>query len=129
MINTVRAAWQIVRKRENVFERTAKFGIKRREQDWTEKRYQLRFDPIVYPELMLGMYSLFTVPLAIMVGSYGVALYAFMFAMGLIGVAVVTIWQATAVYRRRKQRAKRMQVENKWASSQDLQKLGKTLNV
>jgi cellulose synthase/poly-beta-1,6-N-acetylglucosamine synthase-like glycosyltransferase len=127
MFNTVRAAWQIVRKRENIFERTAKFGIKRREQDWTKRRYQLQFDPIIYPEFLLGLYSLFTVRLALSVESYGIALYALMFGSGLIVVALVTIWQTTSVYRSREARAEKRQEERKWAAGHDLQKIGETI--
>lgn len=127
MMNTVRAAWQIVRKRENIFERTAKFGIEQREQDWTKQRYQLRFDPIVYAELFLGLYSLFAVWIAISLSSYGIALYALMFGSGLIFVALVSIAQTTAVYRSRKARAKRELAERQWATMQDMQQLGETI--
>jgi hypothetical protein len=127
MMNTVRAAWQIVRKRENIFERTAKFGIKQRQQDWTEQRYQLRFDPIVYLELILGIYSLFTVWLAVSLESWGIVLYALMFGSGLIFVALVTISQTTAVYRSRKARAARQQAEKQWAVGNELKKIGETI--
>ena len=127
MMNTVRAAWQIVRKRENIFERTAKFGIKRREQDWTKQRYQLRFDPIVYPEILLGLYSLAAVWLAVSLESWGIALYALLFGSGLLFVALVTIGQTTAVYRSRKARAARQQAENRWAAGKGLQELGETV--
>ncbi len=127
MVNTVRAAWQIVRNRENVFERTAKFGIKRRQQDWTTKRYQLRFDPIIYPELILGLFSLYTVWLATSVASYGIALYALLFGTGLIFVALVTIWQTTSVYRSRKARAAMQQAERQWASGQELPQAGEAI--
>jgi cellulose synthase/poly-beta-1,6-N-acetylglucosamine synthase-like glycosyltransferase len=124
MVNTARAAWQIVRKRENVFERTAKFGIKKRQQDWTVKRYQLRFDPIIYPELILGLFSFYTVWLAASVASYGIALYALLFGSGLIFAALVTIWQTTAVYRSREARADAEAAEKQWANNQELPKVG-----
>ena len=127
MMNTVRAAWQIVRKRENVFERTAKFGIKQRQQDWTQQRYQLRFDPIVYPELILGAFSLFTVWLAVSLESWGIVLWALMFGSGLIFVASVTIRQTTAVYRSRKARAARQQAEKRWVVGNEMQKIGETI--
>ncbi|NCF69333.1 MAG: glycosyltransferase [Chloroflexi bacterium] len=120
MMNSVRAAWQIVRKRENVFERTAKFGIEQNKQDWTQQRYQLRFDPIVYPELLLGLYSLFAVWLAVNLESWGIAFYALLFGSGLILVALVTIKQTTAVYRSRRARAARQREEQEWAVGTEL---------
>ncbi len=123
MINTVRAAWQIVRKRENVFERTAKYGIEQRKQDWTEQRYQLHFDPIVYAELLLGLYSLFAAWLAVGLGSWGIALYALLFGSGLILVAWVTIKQTTDVYRSRQARAARQYQEQEWAVGTDLRSM------
>jgi cellulose synthase/poly-beta-1,6-N-acetylglucosamine synthase-like glycosyltransferase len=127
MINTVRAAWQIIRKRENVFERTAKFGIEQRKQDWTQQRYQLRFDSIVYPELLLGLYSLFAVWLAAGLGSWGIVVYALLFGSGLILVALVTIRQTTVVYRSRRARAARQRVEQEWTVGTDLHGFRKPL--
>ena len=127
MMNTVRAAWQILRKRENIFERTAKFGIEQSKQNWTQQRYQLRFDPIVYPELILGVYNIATVWLALRLGSWGIALYAMLFGSGLILVAWVTISQATAVYRNRKKRAERKQSEKEWHSGTGLQGVRESL--
>ena len=123
MMNTVRAAWQIVRKRENVFERTAKYGIEQRKQDWTEQRYQLRFDPIVYAELLLGLYSLLAAWLAVGLGSWGIALYALLFGSGLILVVWVTIKQTTDVYRSRQARAARQYQEQEWAVGTDLRSM------
>ena len=115
MVNTLRAAWQSWRKPGRVFERTAKFGIEQQKQDWTQQRYQLHLDPIVYLELALGTYSLATVWLAISLQSWGVAFFAGLFGIGLIFAAGVTIAQTTAVYRSRKARAKRAQRELEWA--------------
>lgn len=111
MLNTVRAALQILTRRTEVFERTAKFGIGRQKQDWTEQRYQLRFDPIVYAELALGIYGLATVWLAMSMGSWGIAFYALLFGSGLILVAGVTIAQTVSVYRSRKKRQQRTAAE------------------
>ncbi len=102
MLNTARAAWQIWRQPDGVFERTAKFGIEQKEQDWRQQKYQLRFDSIVYPELALGMYSLGTVWLATNLESWGIAFYALLFGVGLIFAAATTIWQTISVYRRQK---------------------------
>lgn len=102
MLNTVRAAWQIWRQPDGVFERTAKFGIEQKEQDWRRQKYQLRFDPIVYPELVLGAYSLWTAWLAAGLESWGIVIYALLFGIGLIFAATTTIWQTISVYLRQK---------------------------
>ena len=115
MINSVRAAWQIVRRHENVFERTAKFGIEQHKQRWTQKRYQLRFDGIIYPELLLGFYSLCVVYLAAQLQSWGISLYALLFGSGLLFVAGVTVVQALVIYRDRKARTAFNLAEPKWA--------------
>lgn len=117
MINTVRAFSQIWGKKAGVFERTAKFGIEGEKQDWTEQRYQLRFDNIVYPELLLGFYSLWTAWMAGNLGSWGIAIYALLFGSGLIVTASVTIIQTTAVYRSAKARARRASRGREWAAS------------
>ncbi|MCP4419151.1 MAG: glycosyltransferase, partial [Chloroflexi bacterium] len=104
LLNTVRATWQIWRKPDGVFERTAKFGIEQKGQDWRGQKYQLRFDPIVYPELVLGLYSLWTAWLAAMLHSWGIVIYALLFGTGLIFAAVATIWQTLGVYRRQKEK-------------------------
>ena len=111
MLNTGRAAWQILRKRENVFERTAKFGIEQIKRDWTRQRYQLKFDSIVYPELLLGVYGVLTAVFAAYLRSWGIVLYAFLFGAGLLLVAAMTITQAISVYRSRQARARRKQSE------------------
>ncbi|MCK5921217.1 MAG: hypothetical protein KAG66_09765, partial [Methylococcales bacterium] len=116
MLNTVRAAWQIMQKQEAVFERTAKFGMGEQKEDWTAKRYQLRFDLLTYFELGLGLYSLRTAWLAIQLETWGILVYALLFGVGLISVAGVTIVQSTAVYRQRKAREiQKLAESQKWA--------------
>ena len=99
MANTVRAAWQIVRQPHGVFERTAKFGIREQKQEWTDKRYQLQLDGIVYLELLMGAFNLATAWWAWTMGTWGIAFYALLFGSGLLLAAAVTIGQALAVYR------------------------------
>jgi len=99
MVNTVRAAWQIITRRHNVFERTAKFGLGQRRQEWTQQRYQLQLDAIVVPEFLLGLYAAVTAWLAIHYGNWAIAVYAFLFGSGLLFVASLTIAQAIAIYR------------------------------
>ena len=133
MINTVRAALQIFTRPNPEFERTAKFGME--EQDiasepagsngkaadsWLRKRYQLDLDRIVYAEFAFGFYSLSSVWLALQQGNWGIFLYALIFAVGLIGVATITVVQAVAVRRARAARADHMKLEQgRWARYDD----------
>jgi hypothetical protein len=100
MLNTLRATLQILRKRQSVFERTPKFGIVRKRQDWTRRRYQLRLDSIVFFELAFALLNLGTVGLAIYVNNLVIAAYAATFCIGLLFTSGFTIAQALAVHRR-----------------------------
>lgn len=111
MLNTVRAFLQIILRRPEGFERTAKFGIGAWQQDWTKQRYQLRLDNIVWFELALGLFSLRTVWLAIRVGNWGIGFYALLFGLGLLYVSGATIQQAIAVYWNREARAQTAVIE------------------
>ena len=102
MVNTLRATWQIIRKRRNVFERTAKFGIRQRRQKWTRQRYQLQVDPIVVAEFFLGIYTALTAFLAFQMGNWAIFVYASLFSIGLLFVVTVTIAQAVAIFRSRR---------------------------
>ncbi len=101
MLNTVRAALQIVLGKRNIFERTPKFGISNRKEDWLAKRYQLRLDPLVYYEIALGFFNLFTIALAAALHNWVITVYASMFAVGLFFTAGISIIQAVALQRRR----------------------------
>ncbi len=102
MINTVRAALQILVRRQVQFERTAKFGVRRREEDWKTKRYQLRLDGIVFWELAFAGLNGTTVWFAIQQHNWAIAFYAGIFLVGLLYVSGLTIFQAIAVYRRQR---------------------------
>ncbi len=99
MVNTARALWQIITKTHNVFERTAKFGIDRKNQAWMRKKYQLKLDKIVYWELGLAAWNLGTVLYGFWLGNWAVAFYAGIFFIGLTFVSVLTIAQSWAVAR------------------------------
>ncbi len=91
MLNTVRSVATIATEREAEFERTAKFALLDDSSRSTAPRYRNRIDPIVWWELALGGYATATVALAASVRSWGVVIYASMFASGLFAVAVVSI--------------------------------------
>jgi cellulose synthase/poly-beta-1,6-N-acetylglucosamine synthase-like glycosyltransferase len=100
MLNTLRAALQIFWKPQSLFERTPKFGIVSKKEDWTRRRYQLGLDPIVYFELAFALLNLGTVGLAIYVNNWVIAVYATLFCVGLFFTSGFTIAQAVVVYRR-----------------------------
>lgn len=99
MLNTIRAALQVLRHKHNVFERTPKFGIVHRQQGWREKSYQLNLDPLVYLELALGVFNVLTGAYSISLGNWVIAFYATLFAVGLLLTSGFTIFQTLAVAR------------------------------
>ncbi|HJW90631.1 MAG TPA: cellulose synthase family protein [Anaerolineales bacterium] len=99
MLNTVRAALEIVTHKRGVFERTPKFGIVRRNQDWRSRRYQLRLDPIVFFELGFALLNLGTAVAALHLHNWGIFAYALLFSIGLFFTSGLTIIQALAIER------------------------------
>jgi cellulose synthase/poly-beta-1,6-N-acetylglucosamine synthase-like glycosyltransferase len=106
MVNTARAAWQTFLGGPAAFERTPKFGIRHRHQDWLGLRYQLELDRIVFLELALAVLNAVTAALAIGRGFWAIGIYAGIFAAGLTGAAATTLRQtARAGMARRRQAA------------------------
>ncbi len=101
MLNTARAALAIVLRRSGRFERTPKFGLAWRAQNWRTRRYQLRLDPIVFAELAFGLFNAATVWAAARGGQWGIAFYAGVFALGLIFAAGMTLVQHLSEWRKR----------------------------
>jgi cellulose synthase/poly-beta-1,6-N-acetylglucosamine synthase-like glycosyltransferase len=99
MLNTVRAALQIALGGSNVFERTPKFGIAHRGQEWRNRNYQLHMDPLVFFELALAALNAVTVVLAIYLGNWIIAFYAGLFLAGLLFTSGLTIAQAISIRR------------------------------
>ena len=100
MLNTVRAALKIRRGAAgDTFERTPKFGIAHKKQEWKNHVYQLRLDPLVYYELIMAMWNAGTVWLAVQQANWVIAVYATLFTLGLLFTSGVTIAQAVAVRR------------------------------
>lgn len=96
MLNTARAWLQILTKPTPEFERTAKFGIDQAGDDdeWQHKRYQLDIDRIVLAELALGLYGMAGAVYAWVNGKWGIAIYSFIFASGLLMISIASIQQA-----------------------------------
>ncbi len=99
MLNTMRAAWQVLKRRKNVFERTPKFGIVNRQQEWRGKGYQLNLDPLVYLELAFALFNILTVVYALTLGNWVIAIYSSLFAVGLLVTSGMTIWQTVTTAR------------------------------
>lgn len=102
MLNTVRAFLQIITGQATVFERTPKFGVADKSQNWTQKRYQLKLDPLVFYEIAFGLFNVGTIWYSILVKNYVITFYASLFAIGLFFVSGLSIAQAVAVVRNRR---------------------------
>ena len=101
MLNTVRAALQILNGKSMAFERTPKFGISRRGQDWTRLIYQLKLDPIVFAELGLAVLNTATTLIAFRLGNWVIGVYAALFTAGLLFTSGLTIAQTLSIQRQR----------------------------
>ncbi len=102
MVNTLHAAIEAFGKRQAVFERTPKYGIIRRNQAWDAARYSVRVHGLVWPELALSAFNLWTVRLAIGFHDWLIVFYAGMFAAGLLSTATLSLLQAFSVRRAEK---------------------------
>jgi cellulose synthase/poly-beta-1,6-N-acetylglucosamine synthase-like glycosyltransferase len=91
MVNTGRAAWQALRGRPGAFERTPKFGVRDRSEDWRRLRYQLGGDRIVVVEVALAALNLVTCLAAIERGLWAIGFYAGIFALGLVSAVAATV--------------------------------------
>jgi cellulose synthase/poly-beta-1,6-N-acetylglucosamine synthase-like glycosyltransferase len=97
MLNTLRAGIQILRRKPDSFERTPKFGIQNRDKNWISKRYQLGLDPIVFFEVIFGLFNLGTSIAALILHNWLIALYACLFAIGLFFTSGTTIFQTLKI--------------------------------
>ncbi len=102
MLNTVRAFLQILTGQQMTFERTPKFGVSDKTENWVNKRYQLKLDPLVYYEIAFGLFNVGTVIYSILVKNYVITFYASLFAIGLFFVSGLSIAQTIAVFRSQK---------------------------
>lgn len=94
VLNTVRALLQIAQKRIVPFERTPKFGITHRTQNWLGNRYQVKIDYLILFEFFLAFFNLWTAWLAFHSGYFLIMMYAFFFAFGLFFFAGSTLFQS-----------------------------------
>lgn len=84
MLNTFAAALQVLRRQVVPFERTPKYGILRRGQDWRKNHYRARTDPIAWLEAALGGFGLWTSFFALQTGHWLIMTYSLLLAAGLL---------------------------------------------
>lgn len=94
MINTIRAALQIAQGRTATFERTPKFGFLPANRIRGRPRYRIGFDSIVFFELLFCGLNVGTILYAWRVGNWTIAVYAGLFAAGLLFTSLTTIVQS-----------------------------------
>ena len=114
MVNTARAALQMFTHPNPAFERTAKFGLEGQtaeQSSWTTKRYQLAPDKIVFVELALGAYSMWAAWLAWSGSNPGIFIFASIFGIGLLVVALTSILHNVRLWAARSRRARTLAAE------------------
>jgi cellulose synthase/poly-beta-1,6-N-acetylglucosamine synthase-like glycosyltransferase len=112
MLNTARAAWEIIRGRPGEFRRTPKFGVENKTSPWTNKKYHLRLDPIVFWELIFAALNLYTMALGIQAGYWLISFYAGLFAFGFAFTSIYTIYQTVMINRIQSLRSAELPVHN-----------------
>lgn len=101
MINALVSIGQALLKTKNIFERTPKYGIEKKEDSWADKQYKIRFNGLVKYEMAMAILNLCTALFACQHSNWSHAFFSSMFAGGLLLVAGLTIkqelqWKATA---------------------------------
>lgn len=94
MVNTARAAVQLLRPGRGVFERTPKFAVRERHEHWERLRYQIGPDRIVLFELAVALINTATCVIAVTQGVWAIAVYTGIFTAGLMSSVGVTLAQA-----------------------------------
>ncbi len=93
ILNTLRAALQILQKRVIPFERTPKYAIINNAQPWVESRYRVEIDSLVFFEMLLSFFNLWTAWFAWSKNHYLIMIFAFLFAVGLFFSSGFTLLQ------------------------------------
>jgi hypothetical protein len=94
MLNTVSAALEIFRRKVIPFERTPKYGILRRGQDWRATRYRVKTESVVFLELGLAGFTLITALLAWEAQHWLMMTYSLLFSTALVFASGFTLAQA-----------------------------------
>jgi cellulose synthase/poly-beta-1,6-N-acetylglucosamine synthase-like glycosyltransferase len=93
MLNTLSAALQLLQQKVIPFERTPKYGILKRGQDWRGNRYNVKIDLVVLFELLLAALTLGTAFLAVQTRHWLMLAYSLFFVCGLLFTSLFTVWQ------------------------------------
>jgi hypothetical protein len=99
VLNGARAIGRALRGGVSPFERTPKVGQVGRSPIAAAREYAPPFDVIVFGEIALCLFNLNTARLALQAQSWGIALYALVFAAGLAYVAGVSLWEGREALR------------------------------
>ncbi len=97
MLNTVKASYEIFKKKKVGFERTPKFGIDGNQKSWNHKRYQLGIDWIVFFELCFAVFNGLTLFYAIQSRNWVIAFYSLMFCCGMLFTSGLSFQQALSL--------------------------------
>ena len=92
MLNTLRAALQIWFGHNSTFERTPKYGIID-QKNWEVSRYRPKADSLIFFELMLAIFNLWTVWLSWRTANWPILIYSTLFVIGLCFTSGLTLLQ------------------------------------
>ena len=93
VLNTLRAALQILQRRVVPFDRTPKYGITQRKQNWDHSRYSSEMDGLIVLEIILSLFNLWTAWTSWHTNHWFIMIYTALFAVGLLFASVVTLLQ------------------------------------
>ena len=92
MLNTLRAALQIWFGHTSTFERTPKYGIIDQKK-WEVSRYRPKADRLIFFELILAIFNLWTVWLSWRTSNWPILIYSTLFVIGLCFTSGLTLFQ------------------------------------
>jgi hypothetical protein len=98
VLNTLRAAVQILQRRVVPIDRTPKYGITQRKQNWDHSRYSIQMDGLIVLEIILSFFNLWTAWVSWQTNHWFIMIYTTLFAVGLLFASGVTLLQ-TIVHR------------------------------
>ena len=92
--NSVEAARALFTNRSYSFERTPKYGIKQKEGDWRNKKYQVQLDFVVLLELFFVALGVFSISTAVWNSNYGILMILVPYTTAYAFVVTLTISQS-----------------------------------
>lgn len=98
MLNTLRAALEILTNKNAEFERTAKFGSSpEAKRVWMSQSYNLTADQLSFWEILLALLIFATSGYAVILDHWGIAFYTFIFGSGLMFISGLTLYQTLQI--------------------------------